>query len=79
MFLKDIGSVTRIDLKPYCFEISAKDKTYYVSCKSDEELYSWMDEIYNVSMDIVSINNPINSYNGSEILGWYFWTNEFYS
>lgn len=41
--------MTRIDLKPYCFEISAKDKTYYVSCKSDEELYSWMDEIYNVS------------------------------
>ncbi|OBZ84957.1 Serine/threonine-protein kinase ste20, partial [Choanephora cucurbitarum] len=49
IFLKEIGSVTRIDLKPYCFEISAKDKTYYISCKSDEELYSWMDEIYNRS------------------------------
>lgn len=35
-------------MKPYCFEIAAKDKTYFVSCKNDEELYSWMDEIYNV-------------------------------
>jgi hypothetical protein len=64
LFLKDIGSVTRIDLKPYCFEISAKDKTYYVSCKSDEELYSWMDEIYNVGPSyipkrLVKTNNSI--------------------
>ncbi|CAO3692082.1 unnamed protein product [Rhizopus stolonifer] len=43
LFLKEIGSVTRIDLKPYCFEITAKDKTYYIACKSDEELYGWMD------------------------------------
>ncbi|KAI8853897.1 kinase-like domain-containing protein [Chytridium lagenaria] len=34
IFLKDVESVQRIELKPYCFEIS------------DEELYSWMDEIY---------------------------------
>lgn len=48
IFLRDISSVTRTDLKPYCFEIATKDKTYYVACKSDNELYSWMDEIYNV-------------------------------
>lgn len=41
--------MTRTDLKPYCFEIGTKDKTYYVACKSDQDLYSWMDEIYNVS------------------------------
>jgi hypothetical protein len=35
-------------LKPYCFEVATKDKTYYIACKSDEDLYSWMDEIYNV-------------------------------
>lgn len=58
LFLKEIGSVTRIDLKPYCFEISAKDKTYYVSCKSDEELYSWLDEIYNRSS--VGTSGPTN-------------------
>jgi protein-serine/threonine kinase len=58
IFLKEIGSVTRIELKPYCFEISAKDKTYYIACKSDEELYSWMDEIYNRSS--VGTSGPTN-------------------
>ncbi|CAG8773375.1 8538_t:CDS:2, partial [Cetraspora pellucida] len=46
IFLKEINSVSRTELKPYCFEIQTKDKTYYLSCKNDEELYSWMDEIY---------------------------------
>ncbi|KAI7860862.1 kinase-like domain-containing protein [Circinella umbellata] len=49
IFLKEITSVTRTDLKPYCFEIAVKDKTYYIACKSDDELYSWMDDIYNRS------------------------------
>ncbi|KAI9323575.1 kinase-like domain-containing protein [Dichotomocladium elegans] len=49
IFLKEIQSVTRTDLKPYCIEIATKDKTYYVACKSDNELYSWLDEIYNRS------------------------------
>jgi len=46
IFLKEIESVSRIDMKAYCFQIITKDKNYYVSVKSDEELYSWMDEIY---------------------------------
>lgn len=41
--------MTRTDLKPYCFEIATKDKTYYIACRNDEEVYSWMDEIYTVS------------------------------
>ncbi|CAO3687691.1 unnamed protein product [Umbelopsis ramanniana] len=49
IFLKEINSVTRTDLKPFCFEVVTKDKTYYISCKNDEEVYSWMDEIYNRS------------------------------
>lgn len=53
--MKEIGSVTRVDLKPYCFEITAKDKTYYIACKCDEELYSWMDEIYNVLLKLAFI------------------------
>ncbi|CAH1761264.1 12617_t:CDS:10 [Entrophospora sp. SA101] len=52
IFLKEISNLQRTDLKPYCFEVQTKDKTYYLSCKSDEELYSWMDEIY--SFDPVS-------------------------
>lgn len=50
VFLDTIQAVTRTDLKPYCFELVTKDKTYYIACKSDEELYSWMDEIYNVNI-----------------------------
>ncbi|CDH49448.1 pkinase-domain-containing protein [Lichtheimia corymbifera JMRC:FSU:9682] len=49
IFLKDINSVTRAELKSHCFELGTKGKTYYLACKSDEELYSWMDEIYNRS------------------------------
>ncbi|SAM08969.1 hypothetical protein [Absidia glauca] len=58
VFLDTIQAVTRTDLKPYCFELATKDKTYYISCKSDEELYSWMDEIYNKSS--VGASGPTN-------------------
>ncbi|KAJ3217005.1 Protein kinase [Dinochytrium kinnereticum] len=57
IFLKDVESVQRIELKPYCFEIVTKEKTYYISCRSDEELYSWMDEIYQRS-PLMGISNP---------------------
>ncbi|KAJ3314403.1 Protein kinase [Boothiomyces sp. JEL0838] len=46
LFLREIEKVERTDLKPYCIEITSRDKTYYISLKSDEELYSWQDEIY---------------------------------
>jgi hypothetical protein len=50
IYLKEIEAVNRTDLKPYCLEIVTKDKAYYIAVKSDEELYSWMDEIYQVSL-----------------------------
>ncbi|CAG8499343.1 24369_t:CDS:10, partial [Cetraspora pellucida] len=59
IFLKEISSVSRTELKPYCFEIQTKDKTYYLSCKNDEELYSWMDEIYARS-PLSGVSNPTN-------------------
>ncbi|CAI2176004.1 13448_t:CDS:10 [Funneliformis geosporum] len=59
IFLKEIINVSRTDLKPYCFEIQTKDKTYYLSCKNDEELYSWMDEIYTRS-PLSGVSNPTN-------------------
>ncbi|KAI8982356.1 kinase-like domain-containing protein [Mycotypha africana] len=60
IFLKEITSVTRTDLKPYCFEVATGDKTYYLACKNDEELYSWMDEIYNRSTVGVGASVPTN-------------------
>ncbi|KAI9303043.1 kinase-like domain-containing protein [Cunninghamella echinulata] len=58
ILLRDITQVTRTDLKPYCFEIATKEKSYYVSCKSDKDLYNWMDEIYNRSP--VGASGPTN-------------------
>lgn len=46
VFLKEVLAVNRTDLKPYCFELETKDKSYYIMCKNDEDLYSWMDAIY---------------------------------
>ncbi|KAG1401564.1 hypothetical protein G6F58_010720 [Rhizopus delemar] len=49
VFLKEMTTVTRSELRPYCFELGTKTKSYYIACRNDEELYSWMDEIYNRS------------------------------
>ncbi|KAI7866451.1 kinase-like domain-containing protein [Spinellus fusiger] len=59
IFLKDINSVTRTELKTHCFELSTKQKTYYVACKNDEELYSWMDEVYNKRSPL-GVSGPTN-------------------
>jgi len=49
IFLKDVDAVARTDLKAYCIEVVCKDKTTYMSLKNDEELYGWMNDIYNHS------------------------------
>ncbi|KAL7311568.1 Protein kinase, variant 3 [Mucor circinelloides] len=49
VFLKEITAVARSELKSHCFELGTKAKSYYIACRNDEELYSWMDEIYNRS------------------------------
>ncbi|KAJ3207868.1 Protein kinase [Entophlyctis luteolus] len=59
IFLKEVESVQRTDNKPYCFEVVTKDKSYFIACRSDEELYSWMDEIYQRS-PLMGIGNPTN-------------------
>ncbi|KXN70701.1 Pkinase-domain-containing protein [Conidiobolus coronatus NRRL 28638] len=52
VFLKEVLSVNRTDLKPYCLELCTKDRTYYMSCKTDEEVYSWIDAIYSRSPEM---------------------------
>ena len=59
IFLKDITAVTRTDLKAYCFELVTKDRSYFLSCKNDEELYSWMHEIYSRS-PLMGVSHPTN-------------------
>jgi protein-serine/threonine kinase len=48
IFLKEIQGIQRTDIKPFALEIITRDKTYYLAFSSDEELYSWQDEIYQV-------------------------------
>lgn len=57
--LGEISKVSRTDLKPYCFEVETKDKTYYLSLKNDEELYNWMQDIYERS-PLMGVSNPTN-------------------
>ncbi|KAJ3272568.1 Protein kinase [Terramyces sp. JEL0728] len=58
IMLKDLEKVERIDLQPYCIELSTRDRSYYFSCASDSELYHWLDQIYNLSP--LGISEPSN-------------------
>lgn len=59
--LYTVSNVTRVDLKPMCFEIvrSSGFRSVYVSCKNDTELYSWIDEIYS-KCPLMGVSNPTN-------------------
>lgn len=59
IFLRDIEAVSRNELRPYCFELVTKEKTYYISCKNDDELYCWMDEI-NQRSPLIAVSRPTN-------------------
>ncbi|KAJ3205017.1 Protein kinase [Entophlyctis luteolus] len=59
ILLKEVEQVQRSELKPYCLEIVTRDRSYFVACRSDEELYSWMDEVYQRS-PLINISNPTN-------------------
>ena len=58
LFLKELEKVERVDLKPCCLELATKERSYYLSFKDDQELYSWMDEIYLRSP--LGISTPTN-------------------
>lgn len=59
--LYTVSNVTRVDLKPYCFEIvrSSGFKSVFVVCKNDTELYGWIDEIY-AKCPLMGVSNPTN-------------------
>lgn len=57
--LQDLSSVTREDLKPFCISLVTPARTYFLALKSDEELYSWMDEIYARS-PLMGVSSPTN-------------------
>lgn len=59
--LQSVTSVSRVDVKPYSFEImrSNGQKSIYVSCKSDRDLYSWIDKIYS-KCPLTGVSSPTN-------------------
>ncbi|KAJ8097270.1 kinase-like domain-containing protein [Lipomyces tetrasporus] len=59
--LSAVTNVSRVDVKPYCFEIvrTPGGKSLFVSCKSDVELYAWMDEIYS-RCPLMGVSGPTN-------------------
>lgn len=63
--LREVSNVQRLETKGFCFEIirdtgnSSTGRSYFISLKSDGELYAWMDEIYN-RCPLMGVSNPTN-------------------
>ncbi|KAK9323433.1 kinase-like domain-containing protein [Lipomyces orientalis] len=59
--LSAVTNVSRVDIKPYCFEIvrTPGGRSLFVSCKSDVDLYAWMDEIYG-RCPLMGVSGPTN-------------------
>ncbi|KAJ2751624.1 Protein kinase [Coemansia aciculifera] len=60
IFLKEVNSVSRSELKTYCIEIKTKDRDYYIQCASDDDLYSWLDSIYEKCPLLSGVSPPSN-------------------
>lgn len=56
--LRDVTSIGRIDMKPYCLLLETKDRRYFISLKNDGEVYGWLDDIY--SRTSMGASNPTN-------------------
>ncbi|KAI9159548.1 Protein kinase [Blastocladiella emersonii ATCC 22665] len=59
IFLTSVTGVNRVEVKPYCFELQTKEKNILLACKSDEDVYGWMDEIYSRS-PLTGVSGPTN-------------------
>ncbi|KAH8915532.1 Pkinase-domain-containing protein [Atractiella rhizophila] len=57
--LDAITAINRNDMKTYCLEVETKEKIWYISLKSEEELYGWQDDVYNRS-PLMGVSNPTN-------------------
>ncbi|RKP21183.1 PH-domain-containing protein, partial [Rozella allomycis CSF55] len=45
--LSSIKNVTRTEEKEFCFKIECSSRgDMYISCKTETDMYAWMDEIY---------------------------------
>ncbi|KAJ1735528.1 Protein kinase [Coemansia sp. Benny D160-2] len=60
IFLKEVQSVIRSDLKAYCLEIRTREREYYIQCVNDEDLYSWIDSVYEKCPILSGVSPPSN-------------------
>ncbi|KAJ2160552.1 Protein kinase [Coemansia sp. RSA 552] len=58
--LKEVHQVSRSEIKTYCIEIKAKDRDYFIQCASDDDLYSWMDAVYEKCPLLSGVSPPSN-------------------
>ncbi|KAJ1914301.1 Protein kinase [Mycoemilia scoparia] len=56
--LSDVTAVSRSEIKTYCIEIRSNDRCYYIQCKNDDDLYTWMDTIYQYCPMLNDISSP---------------------
>ena len=49
ILLREVTDVSRSDLKPCCFQITTLEKSFYMSCENDGDLYEWIEGIYSRS------------------------------
>lgn len=47
--LSHISKLERVDSKPHCLLLEAKDRRYYLSFDNDGELYDWHEDVYSRS------------------------------
>ncbi|KAK9711823.1 Protein kinase [Basidiobolus ranarum] len=59
IFFEEIRDLERSELKPHCFKVNIGARNIYVACKSEEEMWSWMDSIYKRS-PMKGVSNPTN-------------------
>ncbi|KAL7748551.1 Protein kinase [Sorochytrium milnesiophthora] len=58
VYLSEVSSVERTDIKPCCLELKTRDKrSILIACKTDSELYEWIEEIYSRST-LTGVSNP---------------------
>ncbi|PVU97078.1 hypothetical protein BB561_000767 [Smittium simulii] len=58
IFLKDITGISRSDMKTYCIEINTKDRDFFIQCKNDDDLYSWLDSVYENCPLLSDVSQP---------------------
>ena len=53
LLTREIVNVQRSDLKPFCFQIDTMEKSMWISCETDSDVYAWIDDIYSVKLKLI--------------------------